>query len=301
MTLRRPLLGLLALLACPAVLHSQASRADVRKVEIRLALDGAGMARLWVPAGAVRVSAWDRDSMVVTGIVPAASDFHCGGTRQAVKCATDFFPRDQGSAVPAQLEVRLPRRVRLWVKTESADIRVTGFGGDLDAYSVSGAIQVEGHARVITAESMGGEVRITADAVAVRAKSAGGRVVLSGRVSDATVTNVSGDISLLGGVFQRGRFESIDGAILWDGEIVPGAQLEFHSHSGPVRLRVPRGSAGEFLVTTYQGTLHNELGALQPQQRGARSGEPVRFTLGAANSARVTIQSFKGRVELLRK
>ncbi len=285
----------------PAPAAGQAETAALRRVEARRPLAPTGLIRVWNLAGSVHVLGWDRDSVAVTGTVPASENFFCGGTPSGVKCGIDVPPGDAGPSAGADLEVRVPRRSQLWIKSGTASIEVSGFAGDLEAYSVSGAIHVEGALHVLSAESMGGDIDVSGSATTLRVRTASGAVRLTCAAEDASATSVSGGLELAGGRFRRGHFESVDGDIRWHGVPPAGASLDFLSHGGSIELHLPRGTAGDFVVRSYEGRILNELSDARATAARDLAGRELRFTLEPYNGARISVQSFKGPVSLLRR
>ncbi|HET9986528.1 MAG TPA: DUF4097 family beta strand repeat-containing protein [Longimicrobiales bacterium] len=289
---------LLGAAAAPAA--AQAPGPATRAVEARRALAPSGLLRIWNLSGSVRVVAWDRDSVVVTGRVPVDEKFFCGGRREAMKCGVDVPPGSEEAAGRSTLEVRVPVRAQLWLKSGDGDVVVSGFAGDLDAYSVSGRIDVSGAARVLTLESMGGDIVVAGSATTVRARTAGGRITLGARIDDATATSVSGDVVVRGGAIRRGRLESIDGAVRWRGPLAEGADVEITNHGGSVELFLPPDASGAFEVHTYVGTVQSDFGPAKLLGARDQNGRELSFVLGRPAGARVTVRTFKGPVAIRR-
>jgi hypothetical protein len=289
--------AVVAALPCAAA----AQTAPPRKVEVRRALSPTGMLRLWNLTGRVRVTGWERDSLVVTGTAPAGVGIHCGGSVEGMKCSVGDPSRDDAGAGGAVLDVRVPRGGQLWIKTASADVSISGMRGDLDVYSVTGAIELEGDVRTANLESMGGDIRIRGTARTLRARTAGGEVTLSGRVEDATVSTVRGGIRLLAADLRRGSFTSTDGPILWDGALAHGASLEFSSHSGAIELRLPARTGGEFTIDDFQGRVVSDFATRAVQQARGPDGTRITFVLPPRDGGRVVVRNFKGPVALKRR
>src|SRR5262249_43398190 len=195
------------------------------------------------------------DSIAVTGTRErGAGEFMMGGGTRGVKI---FNGGEQGPAAPAQLEVRVPLRSKVWIKGAETDVEVINFNGGLDVYSVTGSIRVGGSPSQGYAESMDGDVEVAATTPWVRAKSAGGKVTLRGVSEDAAASTVSGVIVIEGGRFQRSRFESVSGDIRFEGELDRGGSFQFESHSGAVELRLPSNTAADIDATTFHGEISN--------------------------------------------
>src|SRR3954462_3832629 len=102
-------MGFIALLAWPAVLGAQ------KKVERRLALGMEGAIRISNMVGSVIVHGWAKDTVLVRAqLAPGDQLFRGGGKngpKMFVESANERDPK------PTRLDVWVPARVRLWIKT----------------------------------------------------------------------------------------------------------------------------------------------------------------------------------------
>ncbi|HEX8696644.1 MAG TPA: DUF4097 family beta strand repeat-containing protein [Longimicrobium sp.] len=281
-------------LACLAALALAAAplAAQQQRVQAGRRLDPTGLVRVWNEEGSLRIVGWDRDSVAVTGTVPRGKEFQVGGTSAGVKITVDHAE----STDTAHLEVRVPRRSQVWVKTAGSRVSVSGLAGNLDVYSVTGPITVNGALTAVTLESMGGEVSVGGSAVSLRVKTASGAVRLSGRADDAVATTVSGPVRLEGVRFRRARVESVDGDLRYAAPVPAGSSLELTTHGGGVEMVLPRGTAAELNASTFEGVIRSALpGSPSPRPKG--KGYILGFTLGRGGS-QITIRSFRGAVTL---
>jgi len=258
-----------------------------------------------VSAGTIRVVGWDRDSIAITGTLAAGEEF--GGGVVANRSGAKYFVQEPGegkvkrkATAPLALEIRVPSRVRLWLKAGGADIDVSGLAGGLDVNIVSGRIRVAGALRELNAEAMDGDIDITGSAGWMRAKTAGGAITLRGRSEDAGLSSVSGTLRVSGGPFTRARFETVTGDVRFEGAVSRDGTLTFDTHSGVVELRLPRDLAADLDVSTIAGQITNELNSARPiVGRDMRSRE-LGTTVGGGG-ARISIRTFKGSVALRRQ
>lgn len=279
--------------AAAALLAWAAPAAGQQQVSAGHALAPDGLVRVWAGAGTLRVEGWDRDSVTVTGTIPPGKRFMLGGSRAGVKSAIDHM--EEGDV--SHLVVRVPRGSQVWLKTAAGDVTVTGLSGTLDVYTVTGAVTVSGNLRATRLESMGGPLTVTGSAASLVARTATGDLRLAAAVEDATATTVSGRLLLDAARVQRGRFETVDGPIRWDGALLRGSALEFVTHGGGVELFLPRATAGEFELNSFQGTVRSELGG----PRAAGGGRKEAFVLGDGGGTHVSVRSFRGDVAIRRK
>jgi len=127
----------LALLPPAAVAQSREQRLDRR-----MAVDQDVSIRIHNMAGSVRIEAWDRDTLAITGTISdaATNRFFIGGSRRAAKMGIEG-PLELDQA-PAHLFIRVPARAKVWVKSATANIVMSGLEGGIDAFSTSGNIRI---------------------------------------------------------------------------------------------------------------------------------------------------------------
>jgi hypothetical protein len=256
---------------------------------------------LMTASGEVRVIGWDRDTVAVTGTIPAGDRFDIsrGSDLRAAKMYVAPENDKVATDKPIALVLRVPARARLWIKAGGADLDVSGMTGGLDLNIVSGRIRVLGTPREVNAESMDGDVEISGDVAWLRAKTAGGAITLRGNGEDVGLTSVSGAVAATGS-YARGRFETVTGDIHFDGTVEPTGALTFDSHSGTVELRVPRALGADFEVATITGTIVNELTAARAVAALDMRGRELGFSTGGGG-AHIAVRTFKGSVALRRR
>jgi len=287
--------ALLALLAlCPVVAAAQ----DTTRTEVRgQRLDAGGAVRIWNLLGAVRVVGWARDSIAVTARVAAGAPLYFGGGRQGVKLGVE---ERGGSAATGDLEVRVPRGARVWIKTSTASITVTGVAGDLELYSVTGAVRVTGRPATLRVESMAGPVTVGDGADWIRARTSSGTLTVRGAVGDAQLSTVGGALALDGAVAQRARLESVTGTVQHRGGVARGATLAIETNAGDVTLQLPQPGGDVALdLLTLTGRITSPVPAVRAAVRAGGQGQALLLPAekGAGGDAgRIEVRSFKGTI-----
>lgn len=268
-----------------------------KKVERRLPLGMEAAIRISNMVGSVVVHGWNKDTVLVRAVLAPGTELFSGGTYTGVKMFVESA--SEGDAKPSRLEVWVPSRVRLWIKTATASIDVSGVDGGLDLYVVSGSIDVAGNPRELNAEAIDGDIHINATTPWVRAKSATGTIVFQGASADAAFTTVSGPVKVTGGVFERTKIETVTGPVAFSGHLDRSGAFDFDTHSGAIDIAIPDRTAASFSVVSIAGKIANSLTKTAPVAgRFGRGSELTTQT--REGGAKVTVRTFKGMVTLRR-
>jgi len=247
--------------------------------------------KIWVPAGNVRLSAWEHDSLHVRGTVTGGRFFQ-GGARGSWKLNVESASDDMA---PAELDIRLPKGAQVSVKTVTATIIATGVTGWFN--SVSGDVILKGNARRLEAETLDGDIAVEGRVPWLSARSGSGTIKIEGLFQDVRVSSVSGGISIFNKMVDRGRFESVTGDIRYRGHFADNAEIDFDTHAGTVTLVLPSEVDGRFKFTSITGTIDNQFSSRPSVPRLEGVGEDLEFTTGAG-TAHVVVSSFKGLIRL---
>jgi putative adhesin len=270
-----------------------------KKVDRKQPLGMEGAVRILNMVGSVTVHGWNKDTVLVRGTLGQGDSFFMGGGYTGVKMFVESV--NERDPKPTRLEIWVPARVRLWVKTATASIDVSDVAGGLDLYVVSGTIDVTGSPRELNAEAIDGDIHITGSPPWVRAKSASGAITFQGASSDAAFSTVSGPIRIDGGngVFERTKIETVTGNVTFAGRLDRSGAFDFDSHSGTIDIAIPEKTAATYSVVTIAGTITNKLSKKSPTPgRFGRGAELVADEGGGG--AKVSVRTFKGPVTLRR-
>lgn len=287
------MLGVALIVAAPT------APAQQQKVLLGHAVTPTASVRLFATVGAVRVIGWDRDSLELSGMVARGShaEMSAGSPTGASKGVKMFV---EAPAELAQREgvltLRVPRGARVWLKTGSADLEVTGVTGGLDLNVVGGAITVHGNPRELRAESMDGTVTVDGAPEWMRLKTATGNITLRGG-QDVGASTISGTIHSAGGEVERAKLETTTGSIVFATDLARGASVELETHSGPIDVQFAKRADAEVDAATITGTIVNHW--TRTRAVAGREGRGMTLvTTSGLSSGRVVVRSFKGAVRL---
>lgn len=301
-----------------------------QRVDERRPTGAGGTVDVTLLSGSVRVVAWGRNEVQVTGELGRGADrleIRSEGDRTYVQVVV---PRGNRNAGSSELEVRIPARKTLVVRTTSADAEVQGVMGETSVTTVSGDVQVSGRpaslevstrsggvevdvatdrVRVqsvsgdlavrgairteVEAQTVSGEISVPARAGSLRAQSVSGGVTAPQVGGRAEVQTVSGDVRVEGSRL-RGSFASVSGGVLVSGALERGGTTTLNSHSGDVELRLARGSGAEVEFTTFSGDMEMAISGARVTRTSRREQE----VLVGRGGARVEVRTFSGDVKL---
>lgn len=274
-----------------------------QKVDVRHAAAPELYFRVTGSVGVLRVIGWEKDSLVITGTLPKGvrMEMGIGEPHGAPARGAKMYLESPNDAVAAggSLEIRVPARARVWVKSGTANVDVQGVSGGLDVNVIGGSVRIAASPRELQVEAMDAGVEITGTPAWLRAKTASGDIALRGGSTDLALTSVSGAIRMLDGTVERGRIETVTGAISFAATPARGADLVFDSHSGPIDLRLPGGGGFALHASSVTGAVKNAFDSARPIPGREGRGAELAFTRGS-ESSRITARSFKGTITLHR-
>jgi hypothetical protein len=252
-------------------------------------------------AGSVRVEGWDRDEIRVEGELGRGVeriDFEVDGERASIEVV---IPRRARNVGGTDLQVWVPRGCQLLVKSVSASIEVTDIEGELDLHSVSGDISLRARTTRVRAQSVSGDLEVDGDPEDLELESVSGDIVVLRARGEVRANTVSGTVEIGPDVEAlEGYYQSVSGDVEFEGMVASDGRYEFESHSGSVRILLSREVSADVEVSTFSGSIRNELGP-EPQRKGRYGpGEEVHFTLGDGD-AEVQVSSFSGGISILER
>lgn len=253
-------------------------------------------------SGTVTLTSGDGD-IIVTGVsgrdvrVVATSEddnLRLDATRSRI--ALDLASGRRGS--DARFEVSVPYGVRVITRTISGDITVRGTRGEVEAHSQNGDVRIDGVTGRLDVATLSGDVTASSIAGDVDLASTSGGFKVDDVRGDIEIGTVSGDVEMRGVVSKMVRAKTTSGDVIYGGTIDPTGRYELVTHSGDVRLDIPRATNAELTVSTWSGTIDSDFPiTLQPGQHGIGAWNAKRFTFNiGAGAARISAETFSGDV-----
>lgn len=283
-------LGLTLPIAAPAQGRTQ--------IDTTVRIDRHGTVDLSLISGMIRVTGWDRPDVKISAVADGDARLRFDANTSRITLTIDSDHRRgryNRRSSDARYVVSVPRGTRLSLEAVSGHITATGSQGEIDASSVSGSVDVTGGTREVNAESVSGSVSVSQVNGNLRAESVSGNVRAETVFGSVEASSVSGAIRLVGIQSRDVRTETVSGEILYTGSIEGGGRYAFESHSGSIRLNIPRTSGANVSVETFSGDVSTDFTVIrQPGERRRERGS-FEFTIGDGR-ARISAQTFSGRI-----
>jgi DUF4097 and DUF4098 domain-containing protein YvlB len=195
-----------------------------------------------------------------------------------------------------EIEVWVPRGVRVEARTNSGDIAIHGTRGDVVAQTSSGEVSIV-DVRQVDATSLSGDVDVRQTTGAVTATANNGDVSVANAHGNIDATAISGDVSISRAVSKIVHGASTSGSVAYSGTVEAGGRYDLTTHSGDVELTLPRDASAQVDVSTWSGSVDSDFSiTIKPGSSiGGGMTKHYTFTIGAG-SARITAETFSGDI-----
>ena len=283
--------------AASSSLGAQDYRAMTR-LDTTVRLEHGGTVDLSLISGTIRVTGWDRPDVKLTASLESGTlDFDANSSR--VSLSVDHSENSRGrrhhDVGEARYEVSVPRGAKLILEAVSGDVTASGSRGEIEASSVSGNVRVAEGVGQVNAEAVSGSVTVSQVNGNLRAESVSGDVRADNVSGNVEASSVSGSLRLTEVRSRDVRTETVSGDVTYSGSIEPNGKYAFESHSGTIRLNIPKNAGAQVSVETFSGDISTAFPAIvRPGQSMRREGH-MEFTIGDGR-ARITAQTFSGRI-----
>jgi DUF4097 and DUF4098 domain-containing protein YvlB len=274
-------------------------KAEGRTVEEHRTATSDARVQIESSAGSIRVVGWSKDEVAVTATLGrGAEGLQVSGEGGRVRVEVESRGYNPMRGGEADLEIHVPKAARLEIESYSASITVSDVTGTVQAESVNGSLSITGQPKEVKAETVMGEVEIQGRSERVSAESVNGRVAIRSAQKELEASSVNGAVEVSQSSLERGHLETVSGSIHYEGDLKGTGDLELESVSGDIEMLLPANVAAEFEVSTFNGSITNELGP-QAEPKGGRHAhhKKLEFTTGSGGT-KVTITTLSGEITL---
>jgi DUF4097 and DUF4098 domain-containing protein YvlB len=179
---------------------------------------------------------------------------------------------------------------------------VSDVKGTVRAENVNGDITVSGPSHEVDVQTVNGSLEVSAPARRVHAESVNGSVTVRGASGEVEASTVNGGLLVSGGTFSHGHLETVNGKVRFEGDLAKSAVLDAESVSGAIELSLPGTVAADFTLSTFSGTIDNDLGPALAHGSGPEnpSEKELSFSTGAGG-ATVNIHTLSGAIAIRKR
>ena len=195
-------------------------------------------------------------------------------------------------------ELTVPATAALDISVPFADVRITGTQGAVSVQTVEGDIHLEGGRGQVEVHAVDGDVMIFDSQASIEAASVDGDVSLTNVSGALQAQTVDGDVILKNASSENVQAASVDGDILWDGDIRDNGRYSFVTHDGDIVVGVQQGANAKVSVASFDADFEVDFEvSLEP---GVQESKRFSFILGDG-SGRMELESFDGSINLTRR
>lgn len=297
---------LMALTSSTAYAHEHDSDdeddGDSRDVNELQPLKADGEVRIDNLAGSVKVLAWDKNQVQVTGRIGhlvQKLDVEGDANSLDIKVVLPHDVHDSDCGSCADLQIQVPKGARLEVSTVSADVEASGLTGQVQVGTVSGGATLSSQSGHIDLRTVSGDITVvgSAKAAQVMANSVSGTVRLSDVDGSVDAENVSGEIKLVSHRVNNLKMSSTSGDLGFQGELLKGGNYDINNVSGDVRVSVGGSPDARFDISSFSGDIDNSFGPKATRVSKYSPGMELHFTSGSGG-ATLSARTLSGDIRL---
>lgn len=252
-------------------------------------------------AGSVVIRGWSRKEVEVKGDLGRDVEelvFDRDGKDIRIEVRA---PRKSSRRISSDLEIRLPEGSSVNVSGVSTDIDIFDVLGDIRMSVVSGDVSVQGFGSDIEVSTVSGDVDAEGRGQKndARFNTVSGDIDVENISGAISMTSVSGDLAVLDGAFERAKFNTTSGDIVYHAGLEGNGRLDVDTVNGDLDIRFRGDISARFDIETFNGDIRNCFGPEPVRTSRYTPGRELSFTEGGGAS-RVTIKTLNGDVRLCR-
>ncbi|MDE1894129.1 MAG: DUF4097 family beta strand repeat protein [Xanthomonadaceae bacterium] len=269
---------------------------------IQLQHDATPTARIHVSAiaGSVSVVAWDRNEVLVTGrLGDGAKPLDIQGNKDDLTIKVEpqvgsgwFNWRGDSRMGATTLELHVPRAASLDVHVISAPLVIDGLdGGDIAVNTISGKARINARTPSLKVDSVSGGIKLAGHAERADLQSVSGDILAPTLGRSVTLQTISGHIRAAGGPWQDLTLSSVSGDVQLSGGLAADGSLRVDSMSGDVQLQLPADTSAQLHASSFSGDLRSDFGTPRQPEHGPGSSLDARLGDGRG---KINLETFSG-------
>ncbi|HEX4299884.1 MAG TPA: DUF4097 family beta strand repeat-containing protein [Gammaproteobacteria bacterium] len=278
------------------------SRGQSRNVNESRPLKADGEVRIDNVAGSIKLKAWDKNEVGITGTLgPLVQRLEINSSDAGLEIRV-ILPHNVESDdcdECADLEIQVPKGAHLEASTVSADLQASGMTGPVQLGTVSGSVTLTSTSNHIDLRTVSGDITVVGSAkgAQVMANSVSGTVRLSDVDGSVDAENVSGEIKLVSRHVNTVKLSSTSGDLTFEGDLLKGGNYDINNVSGDVDIMVGSSPDARFDVSSFSGDIDNNFGPKPTRVSKYSPGMELHFSSGNGG-ATLTARTLSGDIHL---
>ena len=250
-------------------------------------------------AGSITVVGWDQPEVRVQGSLAAGAKLHfeSAGGRTEVEVELEDNHRGGGES---DLEVHVPKGSRVEIEGVNASIDVSGVSGSVEAETVNGSITQMGSPKAVDLGSVNGSIHVNGPSGQISVEVVNGELTIENASGELEASTVNGRLIVTGGPFSSAALESVAGAVTFQADLTETGRLDVETVSGAAEVFVAAGANVAVSVSTFSGTIENELGIGTIKTEKLVPAKELSFSTGSGG-ARITVETLSGSVAIRKR
>ena len=287
------LLKILLILFLPILLFAQKDVNEIRDVNKDVKIDISNI------SGSVSIVGWDKSEVKVEGTLEEdVKELEIEGNKSRLKIKVRIPRYRNNNHASAYLVIHVPYQSQLDVSTVSAEIDINGIESrEMEVGSVSGSINADVECDIIDLETVSGKINLSGKGKEVESSSVSGSLKVEGDFRKIDCGTVSGRIKVEANNIENGEFGTTSGRIIFNGGVKGNGRFKFKSVSGSIDIALPGDVSAEFDISSFSGSIHNNLSRHQASGKRFGPGSDLQFVTGSGD-IRISASSFSGSVEI---
>jgi hypothetical protein len=240
-------------------------------------------------AGAVDVSAWDRNEVRILGeLDDDIVQLEISGDASHLTIVAK--PKGKsGEGGSAELTLRVPAGAKVGVDAVSSDVTAHGLKGPLQVTTVSGDVNLSVASTEIRAETVSGDLQLSAPGASnTNVTSVSGDLRVDGVRGAVRLETVSGDVQVRAGVLSSASFKSVSGDIDLQASLAADGKLSGESLSGDIDVHLPAATSMQLVLHSFSGDVGSDFGK-------GKASDALDLKVGDGRG-KVDLSSFSGDV-----
>jgi hypothetical protein len=263
----------------------------------------AGTVSISNPFGSVKVIAWEKAEVAVTGRLAAGAEgLDFDGDKERVDVSVSvpeswFYGSGQDLDYRSDLEVRVPTASSVEVESVNAAIAISGVSGPVEASTVGGDVAVSGAPREVRVNGMTGAVTLDAASAEVQVDTVNGPVTIRGATRAVSVRTISGRVEVVGSALSQVEVDSTAGDVRLEIGFAKQGEVRVETFSGSVELVLPATVAARFELQTFSGQITSDIGPKPRVQERRNPFQELRFATGS-EEFETGVKTYSGNIVL---